>query len=391
MHIRKQRLLTPGPTPLYPRALQAMMASDIHHRTEDFRSVYRAALKDLKEVLGTSHDVLVFSSSGTGAMEAAISNLFSKGDKVVVCSAGKFGERWVEMAAAFGLDAVVLKTDYGDVVSPGRVEEALKENPQARGVFVQASETSTGAAHDVRAMGEAIARTNAIFVVDAITGIGTMPLDIDGWGLDVVVGGSQKAFMIPPGLGFLTISPKAWKFAETSNLPHYYFNLKKEKKSADAGESSWTPSTSLILGLAAALEYIKQFGMPKLVENAQLLARATRDAAKALGLELFAAGSPGSSVSAIKAPAGMDSGVIVKEFKSRFGAIIANGQGTMKGKIFRIAHLGYFDFADLFAVVAGLELILAANGYPVEFGKGVAAVERVYASAALPQTAETGR
>jgi aspartate aminotransferase-like enzyme len=213
-----------------------------------------------------------------------------------------------------------------------------------------------------------------------------MPLDIDGWGLDVVIGGSQKAFMIPPGLAFMTISPKAWKFAGTANLPHYYFNLKKEKKSADGGESSWTPSTSLILALGAALEYIKQIGMPHLIENAQLLARATREAAGALGLELFAAGSPGSSVTAIKAPKGMDSSVIVKEFKSRFGAIIANGQGTMKGQIFRIAHLGYFDFPDLFAVVAGLELILAANGYPVEFGKGVAAVQKVYAEAALPKT-----
>ncbi len=385
MHIRKQRLLTPGPTPLYPRALQAMMASDIHHRTEDFRTVYRAALRDLKEVLGTANDVLVFSSSGTGAMEAAVSNLFSRGDKVIVCSAGKFGERWADMTSAFGLDAVVLKAEYGDVVTPERVEAALAANPGARGVFVQASETSTGAAHDVRAMAQVVGKTGAIFVIDAITGIGTMPLDIDGWGLDVVVGGSQKAFMIPPGLAFLTLSPKAWRFAETSNLPHYYFNIKKEKKSADAGESSWTPSTSLILGLAAALEYIKQVGMGKLIENAQLLARATREAALALGLELFAPGSPGSSVTAIKAPQGMDSGVIVKEFKSRFGAIIANGQGSMKGKIFRIAHLGYFDFADLFAVIAGLEIILTANGHPVTYGTGVAAVQKVYAEAALPK------
>ncbi|MGC9971505.1 MAG: alanine--glyoxylate aminotransferase family protein [Bryobacteraceae bacterium] len=383
MHIKKQRLLTPGPTPLYPRALQAMMASDIHHRTEDFRTIYRSALKDLKEVLGTTHDVLIFSSSGTGAMEAAVSNLFSRGDKVIVCSAGKFGERWVEMASAFGLDAVVLKADYGDVVAPERVEAALAANPTARGVFVQASETSTGVAHDVRAMAEAVSKTEAIFVIDAITGIGTMPLDIEGWGLDVVVGGSQKVFMIPPGLAFLALSPKAWRFADTSNLPHYYFNIKKEKKSADAGESSWTPSTSLILGLAATLEYIKQLGMAKVIENAQLLARATREAALALGLELFAPNSPGSSVTAIKAPQGWDSGIIVKEFKSRFGAIIANGQGSMKGKIFRIAHLGYFDFADLFAVIAALEIILTANGFPVTYGTGVAAVQKVYAQAAV--------
>jgi len=360
-----------------------MMAADIHHRTEDFRKVYRSALSDLKEVMGTSHDVLMFAASGTGAMEAAVSNLFSRGDKVIVCSAGKFGERWVEIAKAYGLDAAVLSAPYGDVVTPAQVEAVLAAEPATRGVFVQASETSTGAAHDVRAMGEAIAKTGAIFVVDAITGLGTMPLDIDGWGLDVLIGGSQKAFMIPPGLAFLSISPKAWGFAGTASLPHYYFNLKKEKKSGDAGESSWTPSTALILALAEALKYVKQIGMPKLIENAQLLARATRAAVEKLGLELFAPQSPGSSVTAVKAPRGMDSGVIVKEFRSRFGAIIANGQGSMKGQIFRIAHLGYFDFADLFAVIAGLEIILHANGYPVEFGAGVAAVQNIYTEAAV--------
>ena len=263
------------------------------------------------------------------------------------------------------------------------MEDALAAEPATKGVFVQASETSTGAAHDVKAMAAAVARTDAILVVDAITGLGTMPLDIDGWGLDVVIGGSQKAFMIPPGLAFLSISPKAWKLAETATLPHYYFNFKKEKKSGDAGESSWTPSTALILALAEALKYVKQLGMAKLIENAQLLAKATRAAVERMGLELFAAGSPGSSVTAVKAPAGMDSGVIVKEFRNRFGAIIANGQGTMKGQIFRIAHLGYFDFADLFAVIAGLEIILNANGFPVTYGTGVAAVQEVYEQVAV--------
>jgi aspartate aminotransferase-like enzyme len=385
MHIRKQRLLTPGPTPLYPPALHAMMASDIHHRTEDFRKAYRSCLADLKEVLGTSNDVLMFASSGTGAMEASVSNLFSKGDKVIVCSAGKFGERWAEIAKAYGLDAVVLSEPYGKVISPEEVQQALAKEPATKGVFVQASETSTGAAHDVRTMGQAVAATGAIFVVDAITGLGTMPLDIDGWGLDVLIGGSQKAFMIPPGLAFLSISPKAWKFADGATLPHYYFNLKKEKKSGEGGESSWTPATSLILALAEALRFIKQLGMPKLIENAQMLAQATRAAAVRLGLELFAPESPAASATAIKAPEGMDSGVIVKEFRNRFGAIIANGQGSMKGKIFRIAHLGYFDFADLFAVIAGLEVILNANGFPVNYGAGVAAVQEIYETIAVRQ------
>lgn len=381
MHIKKQRLLTPGPTPLYPPALHAMMASDIHHRTEDFRKAYRSCLADLKEVMGTANDVLMFCASGTGAMDATVANLFSKGDKVIVCVAGKFGERWAEIAKAYGLDANVITMPYGQAVTPQQVEAALE--PGVKGVFLQASETSTGAAHDVRAIAAAVAKTNAILVVDAITGLGTMPLDIDGWGLDVVIGGSQKAFMVPPGLAFLSISAKAWKLGETATLPHYYFNFKKEKKSGDAGESSWTPSTALILAMAEALRYVKSIGMANLVENAQLLAEATRAAVQKLGLELFSGSCPGSSVTAVKAPAGMDSSVIVKEFRSRFGAVIANGQGSMKGQIFRIAHLGYFDFPDLFAMVAELEIILNANGYRVTYGSGVAAVQGIYERAAV--------
>jgi aspartate aminotransferase-like enzyme len=386
MFIRKTRLLTPGPTPLLPQALHAMMGSDIHHRTEDFRNIYRTVLADLKEVLGTSNDVLTLVASGTGAMEASVSNLFSPGDKVIVCCAGKFGERWVEIVKAYGLDAVVLQAEYGDSIAPERVEKALRDNPNTRGVFVQASETSTGAAHDVRAMASAIRKTDAIFVIDAITGMGTQPLDIDGWGLDVVIGGSQKAFMIPPGLAFISLSPKAWNFSDTAKLPRYYFNLKKERKNAASGESSWTPNTSLIIALGEALKYIKSVGMDKLVENAQMLARATREGVQALGLELFAK-YPAGSVTAVRAPKGMDSGVIVKEYRNRFGAIIANGQGSMKGQIFRIAHLGYFDFPDLFAVMAELEIILHSQGVPVEFGKGVAAVQQVYADAAVPKEA----
>jgi aspartate aminotransferase-like enzyme len=383
MHIKKQRLLTPGPTPLYPKALYAMLGSDLHHRTEDFRNVYKSVLADLKELMGTANDVLVLVSSGTGALEASVTNCFSPGDRVVVCSAGKFGERWVEITKAYGLNTILIEEPYGKVVKPEAVGKALAANPDVKGVFVQASETSTGAAHDVRAMGELVKKTPAIFVVDAITGLGTMPLDIDKWGLDIVIGGSQKAFMVPPGIAFLSVSPKAWALMDSSKLPRFYFNLKKERKNAVNGESSWTPATSLMLGMGEALKYIKTLGMDKLVDNAQQLARATRAACQALGLELFAPESPSGSVTAIKAPAGMDSGVIVKEFKSRFGSIIANGQGSMKGQIFRIAHLGYFDFADLFAMVAELELILQANGVPVKLGAGVAAVQQVNAEIAI--------
>lgn len=383
MQIKKTRLLTPGPTPIYPKALHAMLGADMHHRTQDFRNVFLAVLADLKLVMGTAHDVLVLVASGTGAMEASVTNCFSPGDRVIVCTAGKFGERWVEMMRAFGLDVLVLEAPYGKAVQPATLEKALAANPDVKGVFVQASETSTGAVHDVRAMGEAIKKTNAIFIVDAITGLGTMPLDIAAWGLDIVIGGSQKAFMVPPGIAFLSISPKAWAMVETAKLPRFYFNLKKERKNAANGESAWTASTALILALNEALQYIKSIGMAKLIDNAADLARATREACQALGLELFAPGNPSASVTAIKAPEGLDSGVIVKEFRQRFGSIIANGQGEMKGKIFRIAHLGYFDVADLFAVIAELELILYANGIPVTLGAGVAAVQKVYAEIAI--------
>ncbi len=355
-----------------------MLGADMHHRTADFRNVYRSVLADLKELMGTSSDILILVSSGTGAMEASISNCFSPGDRVIVCTAGKFGERWAEIATAYGLNVLLIEAPYGKAVKAEAVEKALIANPDVKGVFVQASETSTGVAHDVRAMGLAVKKTPAIFVVDAITGLGTMPLDIDDWGLDIVIGGSQKAFMIPPGIAFLAVSSKAWRMMDTAKLPRYYFNLKKDRKSAVTGETSWTPATALILGLAEALQYIKTLGMDKLVDNAQQLARATRAVCEALGLELFAPESPAASVTAVRAPAGLDSGVIVKEFRSRFGSIIANGQGSMKGQIFRIAHLGYFDFADLFAMVAELELILQANGVPVILGTGVAAVQRVY-------------
>ena len=275
MHIRKQRLLTAGPTPLLPSALHAMMGSDIHHRTDDFRKLYKQVLAGLQDVMGTTHDVLALTASGTGAMEASVTNFFSPGDPVIVCSAGKFGERWIELAKTFSLNVTLLESPYGDTVSPQRLADAL--TPATRGVFLQASESSTGAAHDVRAMGELVKKTGAILVIDAITGLGTMPLDIHGWGLDIVIGGSQKAFMVPPGLAFLSISPKAWDQQETAKLPRYYFDLKKEKKNALNGESSWTPAIPVLLALAEALQYIQSIGMRQLIENAQLLAKATRE------------------------------------------------------------------------------------------------------------------
>ena len=382
MYVRKSRLLTPGPTPLLPAALRAMSAADLHHRTKEFRSVYSGAIKDLQYFMGTENGIALFASSGSGAMEAAISNLFSAGDKVVVCVAGKFGERWEHIAGAYGLEPVVLRKPYGESVAPSEVEAALRNNPDTQGLLLQATESSTGISHDVEAMGRLTAGTDAILVADAITGLGTSELRIDEWSLDVVIGGSQKALMIPPGLAYCSVSEKALARAENATNPNFYFNLRKHIDAGPKGDSPWTPASSLILGLAESLRFVREIGREQLIGNAQLLARATRAAARALNLELFIRDAmPAGAVTAIRPPEGMDSGEIVRGFKEHFGSVIANGQGSMKGKIFRFAHLGYFDFHDLFATVAELEMILHLLGHAVEFGSGVTAAQRVYLEA----------
>ncbi len=382
MFVRKSRLLTPGPTPLLPAAVTAMAAADLHHRTSAFRSIYSGVIEDLHYFMGTDNGIALFASSGSGAMEAAVSNLFSPGDKAVVCVAGKFGERWLQIARAFGLDSVAVAKPYGESVAPEDVEIALRRHPDARGVFVQATESSTGVSHDVEAMGRLVAATDAIMVVDAITGLGSSAIRVDEWGLDVVIGGSQKALMVPPGLAYCSVSEKALRRGALAKNPSFYFNLRRHIDAGPKGDSPWTPASSLVLGLAESLRYVRKIGKDRLVRNAQLLAQATRDAAAAVGLELFARDAiPAGAVTAIRAPDGIDSGRIVRGFRTLFESIIANGQGSMKGHIFRFAHLGYFDFHDLFATVAELELILRMLGREVEPGSGVRAAQAVYLSA----------
>ncbi len=382
MYVRKSRLLTPGPTPLLPSAVRAMAAADLHHRTKDFRDVYSGVIADLHYFMGTENGIALFSSSGSGAMEAAVSNLFSPGDKAVVCAAGKFGERWLQIADAFGIKVVPVKKPYGESVLPEELEAVLKEHRDVQGVFVQATESSTGISHDVEAMGRLVGATEAIFVVDAITGLGSSEIRIDDWGLDVVIGGSQKALMTPPGLAYCSVSDKALRRTESARNSHFYFNLRKHIDSGPTGDSPWTPASSLILGLAEVLRYVREIGRDRLVANAQLLAKAARSSARALGLELFARNAvPAGAVTAILSPEGIDSGQIVRGFKDRFESVIANGQGSMKGQIFRFAHLGYFDFHDLFATVAELEIILHQLGRSVVFGSGVTAAQAVYMEA----------
>ncbi len=379
MYVRKSRLLTPGPTPLLPSAVRAMSAADLHHRTKDFKSVYSRVIEDLHYFMGTTNGIALFTASGTGAMEATVSNLFSAGDKVVICVAGKFGERWVQLAETYGLAPVLLWKPYGESVAPEDVARALSDHPDTQAVLLQATETSTGISHDVEAMGRIVGKTDAILVADAITGLGSSVLEIDEWGLDVVIGGSQKALMIPPGLAFCSVSEKAMRRVGTATNPNFYFNLRKHIDAGPLGNSPFTPASSLILGLAESLRFIREVGRDELIRNAQLLARATRDAARAVGLRLFIRDSaPAGAVTAVRPPDGIDSGAIVGAFKERFESIIANGQGSMKGRIFRVAHLGYFDFHDLLATVAELELILRLLGHDVELGSGVRAVQSVY-------------
>jgi aspartate aminotransferase-like enzyme len=385
--LRKNRLFTPGPTPLLPSAQTAMASFSLHHRTADFRALYARALADLKEFVGTKNDVLVLASSGTGAMEASVSNLTSPGDKVLVLTAGKFGERWRDLAKAYGCAVEVLSVPYGETFSLDDARQKL--TPDVRCVYMQATESSTGARHDVkgiatlvRAMGD-----NTLLVVDAITGLGTTHLDVDGWGVDVIIGGSQKALMIPPGLAYLGVSERAWQRMESTRSPRYYFDLRKERKAAAKGESAFTPATSLIAALAAALDYVREMGdgdlavgRTRLVDNAELCAEMTRAAVDSLGLKLFSPSAPAAALTAVSAPAGLDSGAIVKEFRESFNAVVANGQGEMKGKLFRIAHIGYYDYLDTIGIVGALEHVLATvGGTGVEYGTGLRAAQQVYA------------
>jgi aspartate aminotransferase-like enzyme len=384
--LKKNRLFTPGPTPLLPQAQRAMASYTAHHRTAEFRGLFTRVLTDLKEFIGTKNDVLVLSSSGTGFMEASISNLTSPGDRVLVLTAGKFGERWTSLAKAFGCSVETVTAPYGETFSLDEVRRKL--TPEIRCVYVQATESSTGARHDVEGIAKLVqALPDTLFVVDAITGLGTTHLNVDSWGIDIIIGGSQKALMIPPGLAYGAISERAWQRMETAKSPRYYFDLRKERKSAAKAETAYTPATSLFAGLAAALDYVRQMGdgnlaagRDALIANAELCAAMTRAGVEALGLKLFASSSPAAALTAVAAPADVDSTAICKRFREQFGAVVANGQAEMKGQLFRIAHIGYYDYLDTVGVLAALEHVIAeTTGSKVEFGSAVRAAQEVYA------------
>jgi aspartate aminotransferase-like enzyme len=386
--LHKNRLFTPGPTPLLPAAQTAMASFTAHHRTADFRALFQRVLADMKEFIGTQNDVLVLACSGTGVMEASVSNLTSSGDKVLVLTAGKFGERWTGLAKAFGCNVDVLTNPYGQTFSLNDIRAKL--TPDVRVVFMQATESSTGVRHDVEGIAK-IVRANGgdtLLVVDAITGLGTTHLDVDRWGVDFIIGGSQKALMIPPGLAYCAVSERAWRRMETTKSPRFYFDLRKERKSAAKGESAYTPATSLFAALGAALEFIRRMGdgdlkkgREALVNNAELCAEMTRAGVQALGLKLFAA-APAAALTAVCSPDGLDSGKIIKDFRESFDAVVANGQGEMKGQMFRVAHIGYYDYLDTIGILAALEHVLAGTtGKSVEYGAAVRAAQEVYARA----------
>ena len=385
--LRKNRLFTPGPTPLLPAAQFAEASFTAHHRTADFRNLFTRVLAEMKEFIGTQNDVLVLACSGSGVMEASASNLTSPGDKILVLAAGKFGERWTGLGKAFGCNVETVSRPYGETFSLDEVREKL--TPDVRVVYMQATESSTGARHDVKGVAKLVraAGDDTLLVVDAITGLGTTHLDVDGWGVDFIIGGSQKALMVPPGLAYCAVSERAWHRMETTKSPRYYFDLRKERKSAAKGETAFTPATSLFAALGAALDYIRQMGncnlaagRKDLVDNAELMAEMTRAGAQALGLKLFAPSCPSAAVTAIESPTGLDSGKIVKEFRESFNAVIANGQGEMKGKLFRMAHIGYYDYLDTIGALAALEQVLShVTSKPVEFGAAVRKAQEVYA------------
>lgn len=373
-----------------PAAQTAMASFTAHHRTADFKALFQRVLADMKEFIGTKNDVLVLACSGTGVMEASVSNLTSPGDNVLVLTAGKFGERWTGLAKAFGCHVEVLEVPYGETFNLDDVRARV--NNATRAVFVQATESSTGARHDIEGIAKIVrahgagSENETLLVVDAITGLGTTHLDVDGWGVDVIIGGSQKALMMPPGLAYCAVSERAWKTMEKTTSPRYYFDLRKERKSAAKGETAYTPATSLFAALGAALEFVRGMGKgdlakgrEELVNNAELCAEMTRAGAKALGLKLYAS-SPAAALTAICAPEGVDSGKIVKEFRESFDAVVANGQGEMKGKLFRVAHIGYYDYLDTIGILGALEHVLAkVTDQSVEYGVAVRAAQQVYA------------
>ncbi|MFH1784581.1 MAG: alanine--glyoxylate aminotransferase family protein [bacterium] len=370
----KTYLMTPGPTPVPPEVAGEEAKPIIHHRTKEFKALFNEVIDGIKYVFQTKNDVIMLTSSGTGAMEACVSNLLSPGDKTLVLNIGVFAERWGKILKAYGLEPVEIKEEWGNAIDLKKVEEALKKEPKIKAVFTQLTETSTGVVNDIKAIAKIVKKTDAVLVVDAISGLGAQEFRMDDWDVDVAVTGSQKGLMIPPGLAAVALNDKAWKMVEQSKLPKFYFTLKAGRESLKKGQTPYTPAVSLFVALRKSLEMIKKEGLENVYGRHQKLARATRAAVKALGLELFAK-SPCDAVTSVKVPEGVDGEALKEKMRLEYGIAIAGGQKDLKGKIFRIGHLGYMEMFDTISAIAGLEIVLKELGYNVELGKGVAAAQ----------------
>ncbi len=376
--MEKKYLFSPGPTMLPPEVLLKMAEPIMHHREPEFEKLFAEIREGLKYLFQTKNEVLIFTSSGTGAMEGAVSNILSKGDKALVIRGGKFGERWGEICKAYGIEFIPIDVDWGRAVDPKQIQKALDSNPSIRAVFTQASETSTGVRHPIREIADIVRKhAETVLVVDAITGIGVFSLPMDEWWIDALISGSQKALMLPPGLAFAALSDKAWKLVERSDLPKFYFNFKKELKSAEKNQNSFTPAISLFVGLRESLNLIRKEGLEGVFQRHEKLAEATRAAVKALGLGLYAPDSPSNALTAVKVPEGIQGSKLKTLFFEKFGITVAGGQDRAKGKIIRIAHLGYYERLDMVMVISALEMLLKDMGYQFELGTGVKAAEEI--------------
>jgi aspartate aminotransferase-like enzyme len=374
--IKKYYLLSPGPTPVPAGVLAAAAEPVIHHRTAEFSKIFMEATEGLKEVFGTKEDVYILTSSGTGAMEAAIANLCSPGDQVLTINAGKFGERWGRLCKAYGVVDKEIVLDWGRVYPKEKLADELKANPAVKAVFATLSETSAGQTFDIRGFGEVVSSTSAVLVVDGISGLGATPCPMDEWNVDVLISGSQKSLMIPPGLAYIALSPKAWTLVETSRCPKFYFDLKKARQALENQTSPWTPAVSLIIQQKKALEIIREMGLEQLIDHHRILADMTRAGVKALGLDLLAE-TPGNILTAVKTPAGLDGSKLVKIMQNKYRAYIAGAQDPHKGEFFRLAHLGYMGGFDIITALTALEMTLKDMAYPVEAGVSIKSAESI--------------
>lgn len=375
--MKKEYLLTPGPTPIPPRILETMARPIIHHRTPEFQKIIQEVEEDLKYVFQTKNDVLIFASSGTGAMEASVTNILSPGDKAIVVRGGKFGERFGEICKAYGIEFVPIDVEWGKALEPEKIDEILKREKNIKAVYTTLCETSAGVATDIEAVAKIVKDYEAVLVVDAISGLAAIPLKTDAWNVDVVVSGSQKGLMIPPGLAFVSISQKAWSFVERSKLPKYYFDFKEYKRALLKVDTPFTPAVNLIIALRESLRIIKEEGLENIFKRHKNLALAVRKAVLALGLELFAPTAYSDGVTAVKVPKGIDGERLVKLIRDKYGVGIAGGQAELKGKVFRIATMGYITASDIIVTVSALERAFLEMGYRVELGKGVKAAEEI--------------